>query len=124
MARLPGPPGAPVARDVTSSELTLAWEPPASTGGRPVQGYVVLVQAGGTAGYVEVVSSTGSAEPAVYVRGLAPSTWYEFRVAARPAWGGSASAPAPAPPEAAVAIGLPYARTPPFGSAGVGANGT
>ena len=83
MARLPGPPGAPVARDVTSSELTLAWEPPASTGGRPVQGYVVLVQAGGTAGYVEVVSSTGSAEPAVYVRGLAPSTWYEFRVAAR-----------------------------------------
>lgn len=81
--RLPGPPGAPVATEVTGDSLTLAWASPASSGGLALKGYQVLVQAGGTAGYVEVVASTGSSEPAAYVKGLAPSTWYEFKVAAR-----------------------------------------
>jgi hypothetical protein len=38
---LAGPPGPPVAFDVTSDALALSWDAPANTGGRAVRGYQV-----------------------------------------------------------------------------------
>ena len=60
----------------------LAWEPPSSTGGLPIVGYRVLVQAGGTSGFKEFLESTVSSEAVAHIKGLQPDCWYEFRVQA------------------------------------------
>ena len=107
--RLPGPPSAPNAFEVGAESLTLAWESPASTGGAPITAYKVLVQAGGTAGFVDLVSRTGSSEPVAHVRKLTPGAWYEFRVAALTSHGVGAQSPSSQPVRMALKASPPIA---------------
>ena len=71
--RLPGPPTAPITTDIAADSLTLSWGPPASSGGLPIVSYRIFVQAGGTSGFTEFVTSTGTPDTAAYrVGGLTP----------------------------------------------------
>jgi len=37
----PGKPGELESQETTEDSITLAWEPPTETGGRPINGYIV-----------------------------------------------------------------------------------
>ena len=80
------PPGQPFCVEVGTDSLAIGWDAPVPLQPDLLLGYKVMVQAGGTNGFVDVkprptLSNTGTAKPVAQVRGLAPNSWYEFRVA-------------------------------------------
>lgn len=80
----PEPPGRIKAKSGVNS-ATVRWEAPASDGGSPVTGYVVVASPGGAS------ASAGPADGSVVVEGLAGGTRYSFTVVAINAAGRSAS---------------------------------
>jgi len=84
-----------------STEVTLAWEPPANDGGTPLRGYRVEARQSASVtaarrgiGFAEETPRTASApavpEPSVTMRGLHGNTGYTFRI-----WAVSEAGPGP-----------------------------
>ena len=81
-ASRPGPPSRPAAHGIGTNEATLSWALPQSFGGFALQGYCVQAQVSGDGGWKEWISHTRDVHPVATVTKLAPTSWYEFRVAA------------------------------------------
>ncbi len=78
------PPGAPTGlavRDVQGGQVTLEWNPPSATGGKPVTGYTY--QWGRDDGGATWPNERTTTDTSVDVTGLARGTDYQFRVRAR-----------------------------------------
>ena len=76
----PSRPEKPSVSEVGDGVLVLRWKRAPDT--ERVLGWRVLLQAGGSDGFREVIADTGRLEPTVRLTGLRPSTWYEIKVCA------------------------------------------
>jgi len=99
-------PGAPLGLFAAAGNGTasLAWQPPASDGGRRIVGY--RIEASGQSGWYELVANTGTTATGYAATGLVNGTTYLFRVMAINAAGAGAvslgsNAVVPAGPAAA-----------------------
>ena len=93
-------PGAPILTSVTAGDkvATVAFTPPADTGGAPITSYIATASPGG-------ITTTGTTSP-ITVTGLTDGTAYTFTVQAVNAAGTSAASAASAP---ATPVGRPGA---------------
>jgi Fibronectin type III domain len=97
---VPSAPAGVTAAPETSS-VVVSWQPPASTGGTPLTGYVVTV-----AGTSQKMTASATAQSVTFT-GLSSATEYTFTVAAANAIGtGSAITSAPATGSATASSGL------------------
>ena len=71
-----------------SDQLLLTWTPPPSDGGSAITGYRIGVSPNGVAGWVDLVTNTGSTGTTYLHTGLSPGTTRFYRVAAVNARGG------------------------------------
>ena len=71
-----------MAHGIGTNEASLSWALPQSFGGFALQGYCVQAQVSGDGGWKEWISHTRDVHPVATVTKLAPTSWYEFRVAA------------------------------------------
>lgn len=78
----PSAPGAPSPLAVESDAIKLEWAAPTTSGGSGIQGYRINMRSSGLGDFLMFIAHTSDPEPCMRVTGLAPMTWYEFRVAA------------------------------------------
>jgi len=78
---VPGKCGVPEPTGTTEDSITLAWEPPTSSGGRPIKGYLVEKREPGSKRWTKV-SPGDIKDNGCTVKGLTEGRPYEFRVAA------------------------------------------
>ena len=77
----PGKPGVPEIESVKVNQVSLSWKPPKDDGGSPVINYILEHKADGA--YKWKRSTVETIEDTKYtLKGIAPETSYEFRVAA------------------------------------------
>jgi hypothetical protein len=85
---------APTAEATTKSSITVAWAAPADTGGTPVTGYRVYMNALSVGDWTLVYQGTGYPTRAVYpATGLSEGEAYRFKVAALNSVGAGADSP-------------------------------
>ena len=92
---IPSRPSQPIASEIGRGSLVLLWEPPLPTD--VVGHYRILGQVGGANGFDILMDSTGSSEPIVRLTQLEENAWYEFKVVAMNASGGSPASSASLP---------------------------
>lgn len=78
----PDAPGTPDATEVTGESITLAWTPPTTDGGNPIQFYIVEKREKKTVRFYKVISKKPIVECAHKVLHLTEDMEYEFRVMA------------------------------------------
>ena len=66
---------------ISSTQIILIWDEPASNNGGPITGYHIEIQYPGQ-GFTDVIANTGSADTNYPVTGLTASTTYSFKVSA------------------------------------------
>lgn len=82
LAATPDAPGTPDATEVTGESITLAWTPPTSDGGNPIQYYILEKREKKTVRFYKVMSKKPIVECAHKVLHLTEDMEYEFRVMA------------------------------------------
>ena len=72
---------APTTSSIGQTSLTLSWIAPASNG-KPIIGYQIFVQRGGTGSFLSYTATTGTGAISAVLVGLLSGVQYSFEVAA------------------------------------------
>ena len=105
-ASLPGAPTGVRAVATSSTEATLTWTAPSSTGGSAITGY--LIEESRDGGAWRGLGETPDADASIGVESLTPGSTYQFRVAAV----NSSGAGAMSQPSAPITMGVDLVTTP------------